>query len=513
MRKQLFKTAVATATALSIAVMPALTVCAEDVTEPVYVDGESITIDGDLDVTLEDQDRHVFAISAENGGEVVVNGDVTVTDKQYYVSESIKAQHDSSIWIKGDCNVDSVREPFPLFPSYGGMIIVDGNVNSNMGGVNLFNGSVYVGGDISTEDESLNLYCWDNSDKYAVVEGTVHSENGAAILIDSYMYSYQTVQEIVNQLPDIAVFALDAKDDEHLISGAGLTIEDEYSLPEEEVQAKRQEAAELFSAAINYIIHTEGGEISFSGDDLLTAADFGIDDPDKNFTTTKFGKTFTATVGSNYALEGNESVEVTKISDGVYSVKLIDRKGGILLAATALSPDPGPGQDDPVVIIIPNATPSSSSESQSSSSDTASYSDMPAGAVTVSLARSSAPTAAAGAGPAVLGATREPSRSVAIRVGQLTGAQFKQTIINNINATPAGGMLRIETDKIACFDKAMLEAFAKKGNIDMEVVFPIGSKKMNVTIPAGHDVSKLLDKKGYCGFLNLLAVFGTETEE
>ncbi|MBE5841888.1 MAG: hypothetical protein E7304_10850 [Butyrivibrio sp.] len=83
-------------------------------------------------------------------------------------------------------------------------------------------------------------------------------------------------------------------------------------------------------------------------------------------------------------------------------------------------------------------------------------------------------------------------------------------VIANIGATPAGGTLRIQTDRIACFDRAMLEVFAKRGNITMEVLFPVGKSMMKVTIPAGIDTNNLLDNKGYCGFLNLLAIIGGE---
>jgi hypothetical protein len=56
----------------------------------------------------------------------------------------------------------------------------------------------------------------------------------------------------------------------------------------------------------------------------------------------------------------------------------------------------------------------------------------------------------------------------------------------------------------------MLEAFVKKGNVDMEVLFPLGGTKLSVMIPAGTDINKLLDDKGYSGFLRLLAILGGE---
>ena len=95
-------------------------------------------------------------------------------------------------------------------------------------------------------------------------------------------------------------------------------------------------------------------------------------------------------------------------------------------------------------------------------------------------------------------------------MAMLTDAQYKDAVIKNLSATPAGGLFRLETDRIACFDRAMLEAFAKKGNVDMEVLFPLGGKKLSVMIPAGTDINKLLDDKGYCGFLRLLAILGGE---
>ncbi|SHN64523.1 hypothetical protein SAMN02745247_02808 [Butyrivibrio hungatei DSM 14810] len=131
-------------------------------------------------------------------------------------------------------------------------------------------------------------------------------------------------------------------------------------------------------------------------------------------------------------------------------------------------------------------------------------------AITVSQPIATAYAAIGTNGPSVLGANREASRTLSFKMSAITDAQYKNAVIANIGATPAGGVLRIQTDTIACFDRAMLEAFAKKGSITMEVLFPVGKTMMKVTIPAGFAIDNLLDRKGYCGFLNLLGIIGGE---
>ncbi len=505
MRKQVLRTVLATATAFSIAAMPALTVCAEDVTEPVMVERGTEEIDGGVNVTLSKYQGN--ALYAGNEGELIIDGDVSITRPDASYAMPVSAYYDSSIWIKGDYKYESNYNGFASISNDGSTIVIDGNYDSNQYGAKLVDGNIYVDGDLSAECDALNLQnLYEDSKEYAVVDGTVTSKNGNAIAINSYKSSKETVERLVDQLPDIAVFALDAKDDEHLISADGLA--GINNLPEAEAAAIKQEAVDLLSAAINYIIRTEGTDFSFEGEGLKTASDFGIDDPDKDFTTTRYGETFTATVASNYVVEGNNSVEVEKISDGVYSVKLIDHKGGILLKATALSSGP----DQPLVIVVPESEESSGSDSESSSSESSavSYSAIPVGAITISLPRTTAATAVAAAGPAVLGAIREPARAVTLKMAKLTDAQYKDAVIKNISDTPAGGLFRMETDRIATLDRAMLETFAKRGSVDMEVLFPLGSEKISVTIPAGYDINKLLDNKGYCGYLRLLALLGGE---
>lgn len=130
--------------------------------------------------------------------------------------------------------------------------------------------------------------------------------------------------------------------------------------------------------------------------------------------------------------------------------------------------------------------------------------NVPAGALRVAV-----PYGRKTIAPAVEGAP-SPSKAVSIKVSELTDVQYKETIIQNISSTPMGGMLRIETDKAACFDRAMLETFAKRASVDLEVIFPVNGQMVRVVVPAGCNINNLLDKYGYCGFERLASILGSE---
>ncbi|MBE5837859.1 right-handed parallel beta-helix repeat-containing protein [Butyrivibrio sp.] len=160
---------------------------------------------------------------------------------------------------------------------------------------------------------------------------------------------------------------------------------------------------------------------------------------------------------------------------------------------------------DDSITVVPSEGESGSQLSGSSSAE------IPTDAIAIALPATSQATAVATLGreaTAVAAGGREAARAITLKMAKLTDAQYKDAVINNLSATPAGGLFRLETDRISCFDRAMLETFAKRSNVDMEVLFPLGNKKISVVIPAGYDINKLLDNKGYCGFLRLLALLG-----
>ena len=211
---------------------------------------------------------------------------------------------------------------------------------------------------------------------------------------------------------------------------------------------------------------------------------------------------------------GNGYILTISSVTGVTSLTLAQL--GLIAQAIQASDDPvgpasgGSASGGTVTVVVDNSirVVSGGNDGQASQSSGSSSNEIPSGAITISLPRTNAPTAAADS--RVLGASREAARAISLKMAMLTDAQYKDAVIKNLSATPAGGLFRLETDRIACFDRAMLEAFAKKGNVDMEVLFPLGGTKLSVMIPAGTDINKLLDDRGYSGFLRLLAILGGE---
>ncbi len=163
----------------------------------------------------------------------------------------------------------------------------------------------------------------------------------------------------------------------------------------------------------------------------------------------------------------------------------------------------GSGGGNIVVVVDDSITVVPSEGESGSQSSGSSSAEIPTDAIAVALPATSQATAVAAGG-------REAARAITLKMAKLTDEQYKDAVIKNLSATPAGGLFRLETDRISCFDRAMLETFAKISNVDMQVLFPLGSQKISVVIPAGYDINKLLDNKGYCGFLRLLALLGGE---
>ncbi len=589
MKRKVLCKVLATTMACTVALVPALTVCAEDVTEPVVVgDGETRVIDGNVNVTVESLIEAPYGIDVD-GGNVTVHGDVNVTDEapaeQWYaaaadvtsggqvtidgdvtftshsnggsaisVSQGIAVVKGSVTHISDptDHDMDGVEDNYSALGDYKGSIIVGGDVNSNSHVARLNEADLFVGGDAYATDAGVIIeYDASLGDQNAVViDGTLKSDGTIFKLEGFGLDSSEYVEDV---FPCIIVYAIDKQDDKPMVEselyryGWGHSdfidenndgFDDNTDLSEEGFiresaysGEEKQEMEALFKSAINYIIRTEG-DVELTGEHLINTSDFlqPVADAlnmDTNFTTTRIDDTFTATVGPNYELRGDSSVvEVCRESDGVYSVKLINERGGILLRAVAIEADqstdqtpgqgtdqtpgqgtdqtPGQGTDQTpgqstdqgqnsgqtVIVIIPV---DSSSDNTNDQGTTPSSSTPSAGAVVVSTA--------AGAGAS--------SKNLTFKMSELTDEQFKSAVVNNIDSTPAGSTLRLETDRVACFDRAMLEAFAKK-NINLEVVFPSEGSKLKVVIPAGYDINKLLDDKGYCGFLKLAGILGSE---
>jgi hypothetical protein len=521
--------------AFTMAAAPAITVCAEDVTEPVINEDPDhpVEIDGNVNVIFDESSSVPFAVMAGEDAEIIVKDDVNFTSKQDGGSQAIDnaggninvfgsvkmtaddtysgaavSNYGGTTTIGGDVVLDykNTDMAYAIYESDSddtATIIVGGDVKSGCEGIMVENANVYVGGDVEAAGGGVSLSVYeDRSDCSIVIMGAVSAEYG----IGAEGYSLDegvTEQEFVKLLPNVVVYAIDTPEEENLVGAGAMGLDGDIT-------------TDLFRNAINYIIHTEG-DMDLSGDDLKSVSDFAtFTDLKEDYRTTKIGEIFTATVAKNYGIEGSSSVEVTKVSDGVYSVKLIDSKGGILLKATALSSDsttnsdPGKGsaedsendssQTAPVLFVIQD----DSRNQQATSYVSTAVGNVPAGALRIAV-----PNGQQTIAPAVAGAP-SPSKAISIKVSELTDVQYKDTIIQNIDTTPVGGMLRIETDKAACFDRKMLEAFAKRANVNLEVIFPVKGKLLRVVVPAGCNINNLLDEKGYCGFERLASILGSD---
>lgn len=523
--------------AFTMAAAPAITVCAEEiegpVTEPVINENpdDPKVINGDVNVIFDESSSNIYAVLAGENSEVSVKGDVNmtldrdgsagiagvenyggnidisgkveVTSSSYRIEGGAVDCHDGTTTVGGDVVLD-VQDGGMQYAInvYGGddpaQAIVEKNVKSSGTGIWANHSNVYVGGNVEAESGICIWQERDDSDCSIVIMGTVSATKGIEANGNT-LDEEVTEQSIVEMLPNVVVYAIDTPEEENIAKV-------------ESIGEESAVATELFKNAINYIIHTEG-DMDLSGDDLKSVSDFAtFTDLKADYRTTKIGEIFTATVAKNYGIEGSSSVEVTKVSDGVYSVKLIDSKGGILLKATALSPNQNPGdgtaedsrndssQTAPVLFVIQD----DSRNQQATSMISTAVGNVPAGALRVAV-----PYGQKTIAPAVEGAP-SPSKAVSIKVSELTDVQYKETIIQNITSTPMGGMLRIETDKAACFDRAMLETFAKRASVSLEVIFPVKGQMVRVVVPAGCNINNLLDKFGYCGFERLASILGSE---
>lgn len=373
----------------------------------------------------------------------------------------------------------------------GGTIKVKGDVTGGSAGIQI----------IRSDDDKA-----DYGTDLVIVEGTLKATNGSAIIFHDRRT--QGGNNTNYKYPDIVLYQISASNKDSIVSAKLREFKDttnskDYTeLSEEECQ----KAADAILSAINYIIRTEG-DIQLSGDSLRN-----YDGHD----TMRYGETVTASVADGYTVEGSDAVTVTKVSDGVYNITLNSQLGGITLKAVVDNSNNGQqvNIDDPDQINSQQwqnimsqiqsqqeAASNNNSQSDNTASSDISVAATGSNGVAVATSDSATLTALSADGSA-------PAREVSFSMSELSTSQYQTAVVDNINNTPSGETLRIETDTAACLDSAMLEAFSAK-DIDLEVVFTYNGQKLLVVIPKGYDITKLLDEKGYCGFLRLASILGS----
>lgn len=440
------------------------------------IDKSNITIDGDVSGT----GIAVGALSST----VTITGDVTSDGSEAYDS--------------GDSFFDGTG-----IATQASRVFVGGKVTARYNGVEIGLHPEEYEYDDENDDDT-------DSETYIVIKGTITAENGIAIAT----WDTDTADDVMNALPTLYIY--------QIASENPILIENER-MDDDALSALTQTVTEN----INYIIKSDNA-ITI---DPTSAASY------MDFYTAKLNQAFTFTVADGYEFNTNHSDTFTTVyneATGKWTATLTSVNGGINL--TTINPNGGAneeGNNDPNQNENPdnhngqNGNADNNNDQNGHDGNADDNNDRNNDQDIVSLSADQAPsientgfygaplgaiTVSSGAGlsnvaPAVEGGAA-PSRVLSLNVSELTPAQLQTAVVDNISSTPSGGTLRIETTAASCFDQKMLETFAQKGDIDIEVLFTYGGKKLRVVIPAGYDIHKLLDEKGYCGYLRLAKILG-----
>lgn len=445
----------------------------------------------DVEGSVDGGTAGVYAIDKSN---ITIDGDVSGT------AIAVGALS-STVTISGDVTSDGSE-------TYG-----YGDLDFSGTGIATQASGVFVGGNVTAGHNGVEIGLYDDdtdSETYVVIKGTITAENGIAIAA----WDTDTADDVMNALPTLYIYQI-ASENPILIGNE--------SMDDDALSALTQTVTEN----INYIIKSDNA-ITI---DPTSAASY------MDFYTTRLNNAFTFTVADGYEFNTNHSDTFTTVyneATGKWTATLTSVGGGINL--TTINPNGGANEEgnneqnqneNPDNHNGQNGNADNNNDQnghggnaddnndrnndqdivrlsadQAPSIENTGFYGAPLGAITVSSG-----AGLSNAAPAVEGGAA-PSRVLSLNVSELTSAQLQTAVVDNISSTPSGGTLRIETTAASCFDQKMLETFAQKGDIDIEVLFTYGGKKLRVVIPAGYDILKLLDEKGYCGYLRLAKILG-----
>jgi hypothetical protein len=489
----------------------------------IYSRDSEITVGGNIVATEDDGDIGIW----DNGSEIRVTGDIKGFDMGIDVDGSIIDiggdvsaheagiyAYDSTVTTDGDVSGSAVA----VF-TQNSTIIINGDVSSDgtdyydLGDISLsgtgiatLDSNVYVNGNIDASMNGVEILGLIDEDTEVVVEGVITAENG--ILITDF--NATTSDEVLEGLPAITVYEINSE------CPVVVNIQAE-DMSEEELTL-------AVASTINYFIK--------SGENI-TVDPTNVNDEyleRSGYYTTVMNNGFIITVDEGYELDTdaiNQTYITVEPGDNAnqWRITLVDPHGGIDLHVLGQNIVPDNNEDAPINNEnIPNNNDNApinndqeinnpgnndnnnnndDGEQQPQISNPKSHDayGAPAGAIIVtngSFTQDSNP----------LSSGNIPSRVLSLKVTELTPEQYQACIVDNIASMPSGGILRIEADSIACFDRIILNALSLRSDVSLEVVFMHEGKKLRVVIPAGYKVEDLLDDKGYSGFLRLADILG-----
>jgi hypothetical protein len=103
--------------------------------------------------------------------------------------------------------------------------------------------------------------------------------------------------------------------------------------------------------------------------------------------------------------------------------------------------------------------------------------------------------------------------TIAVSEEEKSFEEFQEQVQNEIAEIPDGGTYEIVSDSLVTFNRKTIEAFAKRSDVSISIIYTLNGKKYKVVIPAGYNMMDLLDENGYCGCLYLNMLFGSELAE
>ena len=423
-----------------------------------------------------------------SSGRVYVRGDVRsekgiiVQDGSLYnivsgdvIGGGVVSQDSSFISVKGITTNNN--DPYAAAVSDNSFIKVNENVNAENNGVVIAgSGSMEIRGNVTAGGDAITIYGNDiagysRGKQQVIVKGIVSSANGYAINLVNVDGQPAPAPEIVVHQFDVPLDRMVAVD------GAAAT------------EQKTQEVLD----AIRYLIKFEDRYAvdSVTGD---TYVDPGIYAMTRN-------DVVTVTLAEGYDdLEGSESVCITRNPDGTFTITLRSIYGGINLRAIVKAVEEETGEEVKEIIV---EDPTAFEDTNEDNKDKT----------------PGIPADNYGAAPGMIKVVNTVEdagtvgKTLTLDINEITPLQMKKAICDNVDTTPQGGTLRIVANKAACLDRAMLEKFAQRPDLEYEFIFTELGIKYRVVIPRGFDVMKLLDERGYCGFLRLLAILKGEVVE
>ncbi|MBO6242864.1 MAG: hypothetical protein J6O61_18860 [Butyrivibrio sp.] len=499
----------------------------------VYADGENVDLTVNVDGKVENQSDYWRTVGAINGGEVTVNGDVsspnlTSLDKEgksETTNSAAEVFKNSSVTINGD--VTSNGNGIKASGSNATMTIGDTSEDGSEGNVTAEKTAIIAEGESTTKvygdvTGSTAIDMQNNSN--VLVEGTVsYTENGIVInetsssdngqvkllgtltdtsdskdnsAIEVTTKSGDTFEDITSKLPNIVVYEI--TDDTNLVS---VITEDENISKDVEEYIKNN---------IQYIIkHDDEDEnvIKYISGKNYTAymsssvTDKQVVDNDSNIITMTVNSAIKVAVQEGYSVTAGDNVTVTDLGNGVYEITLDNNKGGVTIKAHLIG-----GR-----IVAENTDENVNDEEPRTEADAPSEPFI--------FAKFTVTPNGANALPTVLGAyigeeasnvPVEATKIVKVSAGNLTAIEYKNAFIKTVTEAPQDATVILETAMCSCLDKAMVDALATRPDVSVQIVFPkdkTGTENYSVTIPAGYDVSSLVDENGYCGFMYLNSIF------